>query len=180
MTGQFNRRIFTLLTVAAAILPLPANILAQEFAPQRPYDGIQASEDAYHYHEAQRRANIDRQIATNEQLQWYRGVPNAYAGQYVYRDPPSLSFAYATGRRGIFGGFRQQQVVVTGDIFTPWAYIPGDIWGTYDSGYARQPIGRREVQTGPNRWESHPIYREEIQREPLEPARPTITGRREF
>lgn len=179
MTGQFEPRRFALPIAAAAILLLHGHSFAQEFEP-RPYDTIQASEDAYQYHEAQRQASIDRQIATNQQLQWYRGAPNAFAGQYVYRDPPSLSFAYATGRRGIFGGFRQRQVVVTGDIFTPWPYIPGDIWGTYDSGYVRQSIGRREVQTGPNRWESHPIYGEELEREPLVPARPTITDRREF
>src|SRR5207237_8435661 len=38
-------------------------------------------------------------------------------------------------------------------------YVPGDIWG-YGAYYqpARQPIGQQQSQTGPNRWESHPVY----------------------
>jgi len=37
--------------------------------------------------------------------------------------------------------------------------VPGDVWG-YPAYYqpARQPIGQQQTQTGPNRWESHPVY----------------------
>ena len=36
--------------------------------------------------------------------------------------------------------------------------MPGDIWGYTYYSPMRQPIGQHQVQTGPNRWESHPVY----------------------
>ena len=33
-----------------------------------------------------------------------------------------------------------------------------DIWGYPWFDYVEQPIGRTRIQTGPHRWESHPIY----------------------
>ena len=53
-----------------------------------------------------------------------------------------------------------------GDVGYGWPYGVGRIYGYgyYDA--VRQPIGRREVQTGPNRWESFPVYAEDMLPDP--------------
>ncbi len=53
---------------------------------------------------------------------------------------------------------------------------PSFLWGYPDFYYAPQSIGQRQVQTGPNRWESFPLYQEPI---PFPPP-PGISGPREF
>ncbi len=135
--------------ITVAIAP---GAMAQEYV--RPYDGIQAGLDSYHYHEAQRRANIDRQLGAIEDIRWWRGLPprgfDPYRSDYAWRD----SFAPYRGP-GYF-----------------------EIWGTTHDRYAPQPIGRREVQTGPNRWESHPIYVEPFRQDP--PLIVPRSGPREF
>jgi hypothetical protein len=176
MAPEIRTRIGPLLLIAISFSAACA--FAQGFPPAEPqHTGpnniAEANRDAFEQQEAQRLENINRQIVTNEQLQWYRGGPNIVAGRYVYRDPPGLSYVYATGRRGILGGYRQSRWIVSSDPFTPWPYVPGDIWGWQDTNRVRQPIGRREIQTGPNRWESFPIYEE-----PIAPA--PVTDRREF
>lgn len=121
-----------------------ATCAAQEYV--RPYDGAQAGLDSYRYGEAQRQANINRQLGAIEQIRLWRGLPPRWGGydpRYEYWGSP-------------FGPYRG----------------PGyfEIWGRNFDDYGPQPIGRREVQTGPNRWESHPVYPED------QPAR----GPREF
>ena len=70
----------------------------------------------------------------------------------------NLDFVYGYGVNPAWSGWRQG---ATGplSVFEPWPYVAGDIWG-YRAYYqpARQPIGQVQTQTGPNRWESHPIY----------------------
>lgn len=53
-----------------------------------------------------------------------------------------------------------------------WAVRPGSPWEYRYEEYARQPLGHRSLQTGPNRWEYHPIY---VEDEPAPPPalRPT-------
>jgi hypothetical protein len=50
--------------------------------------------------------------------------------------------------------------------------VPGDIYGYYFPPYVRQSIGQRQIQTGPNRWESHPVYPEDV--ELVAPATPAV------
>lgn len=155
-----------------------AGIAAAQDAP--PYGGLEAATDSLAPHEAQRQDNINRQLQTIDQLQWWRGLPPRGAGVYVERYPPSLDYIYVTGRRGLFGGYRERVYFGTSDIFTPWPYVPGDIWSPIDDRSVRQPIGQRQIQTGPNRWESHPVYAEPI-RPPLRlEAPPVPSGPREF
>ena len=125
----------------------------------RPYDGLDAGRDAYELQEAERQRQIGRQLNTIDQMKWYSGISPRYDDYTVYyRSPPSLNYAYATGQRGIFGVSPRVRGVWPYDIFKPWPYIPGDIWGYQWNDSVRQPIGQRQVQTGPNRWESHPVY----------------------
>ena len=47
-----------------------------------------------------------------------------------------------------------------------WGVRPGSPWEYRYEEYARQPLGHRTIQLGPNRWEYYPIYAED------EPAPP--------
>jgi hypothetical protein len=141
-----------------------------------PYGGPQATYDAYARGEAQRQQDIGRMIDRIDQIRWYRGLPPRGADLFIDRYPPSLSYAYATGRLGILGASSPRYIFREEDIFTPWPYVPGDIWGFADDYTVPQSIGQRQFQTGPNRWESHPVYRDP----PPPLRRSTGSGPREF
>src|SRR5262245_37532114 len=140
----------------------------------RPYDGIQAGLDAFRLAEEKRQAAVADQLYLNDTMRFYAGYPTS-RGQTIYYGylssaamyaygfvrPPmafsSLDYAYAypvVPPWGAYSAWRGGPAV-----FTPWPYVPGDIYG-YPMYYppARQPIGQTQVQTGPNRWESHPVY----------------------
>jgi hypothetical protein len=125
-----------------------------------PYDAFQASADAARRYDAKQRQAIGMQLQTIDQMKWYSAVGAAGFGTVYYRDPPSLDYVYATGRWSAASPY--SPLYGQADIFSPWPYVPGDIWGYRWNATVRQPIGRREVKTGPNRWESHPIYADEI------------------
>lgn len=146
-------RQFTLaLTLVACALAAPA--AAQEV--YGPYDGIRGGLDSYAYGEAQRREAIDRQLGANEAMRWWREAPGIGL-------LPSVEYLYIPERRGLFGR-RRGGYVVRREYLAPVPYVAPS-WGPP----ARQSIGQVEVQTGPNRWESFPVYPD---------SRPT--GPREF
>ncbi len=145
-------------------------VTAGDYPPA--YDPIQSSIDAERRDRARQLRDVRRQIETIDYLDWYRygrwhGLDSAYA------------YGYARAPFGV------------GHVFEPWPYVQGDIWGYPWYDRVPQPIGRREIKTGPNRWESHPIYAPGFEETALErpvdvrdgPARvkpPTSTGPREF
>lgn len=104
---------------------------AQAQTTARPYDGIQAGLDAFRLAEEQRQANASQQLALNDQLRFWSGLPTS-RGETIF-------YGYYNPAAGI--------------------YLPGSILG-YSLYYppARQPIGQHQEQTGKNRWESHPVY----------------------
>jgi hypothetical protein len=122
--------------VVAALVGTSA--LGQQPAP-RPYDGIQAGLDAFRLAEERRQANVAMQQAVNDQARFWNAVP------------ANLDFAYAYG-------FGARRVPVPLTVFEPWPYVPGDIYGFTPYFPVRQPVGQWQGQTGPNRWESHPVY----------------------
>lgn len=134
----------------------------------RPYDGLTAGAEAYRNAEVIRRQNIARQLNHVDLLKWYNGLPNRSDGVVLYRDPPSLDYWYAYGR----GPTVQSETGPATDRFEAWPRVPGDIFGYPEIPTARQPIGHISTQTGPNRWEYHPIYAEDlvVSRPPLSPA----------
>lgn len=153
---------------------------AQEFAPRR-YDGIQAGLDAYQLAEERRQANLQAQIAANDAARAAAGLPTTrsetiyyYNGYSPYGVVPwdaayayGGTFGYAT--TGIFG--RRAVSISTGPVFTPWPYVPGDIYGYRTYPQVRQPIGQRQVQIDENTWESHPVYDPPLpQHRPLPPV----------
>jgi hypothetical protein len=138
--------------------------LAQEVR-SRPYDGIQAGLDAFSLAEEQRRANLAAQIQTNDAVRAAAGLPTTrgetiyyYGGYSPYGVIPwDAAYAYGYSRSGLFGR-RTTVYGYGGPVFTPWPYVPGDIYGYRTVPTVRQPIGQRQEQTGENRWESHPVY----------------------
>ncbi len=135
------------------------------FPADRPYDGIQAALDAFRLAEEKRQAAVATQLGWN---QFYRGqVANFPPGDSTtpygdYGWPPSATqhsreFTYAYGAREAVhwygrGWVRRQSV------FEPWPIVPGDIYGVIVQPPLRQPVAQWQGQTGPNRWESHPVY----------------------
>lgn len=161
--------------VATLVSPtLISPVLAQ--GTSRGYDPIASGQDAYRYHEAMRLGNINTQLGLINQMKWYSALPAINGamgtttwygggGPGYYRDPPSLDYLYATGRRSAYGNgdYGRGLTPLYGggysrDIFSPWPYVPGDIYGYQWYDPVPQSIGQRQIQTGPNRWESHPVY----------------------
>jgi len=165
------------ITSLSALLLLSSTSLAiaQEL-PTRPYDGIQAGVDAYQLAEERRQANLQAQIGANDAARAAAGLPTTRGetiyyygtpGMYGYRTygsgivPLDAAYAYGYGYGGAaisYGRFGRRAVVYSAPLFTPWPYIPGDIYGYQTQPMVRQPIGQRQVQTGENTWESHPVY----------------------
>ena len=127
---------------------------AQSPAP-RPYDGIQAGLDAFRLAEEQRQAALATQLATNDQMRAWSGLPLGGTTIYYGNRGPlpvmDLDFAYAYGYQRFVPGPRLS-------VFEPWPFVPGDIYGYVVTPPVRQPIGQWQGQTGPHRWESHPVY----------------------
>jgi hypothetical protein len=115
-------------------------------------DGIQAGLQAYQQAEQQRRAAVAQQVDQNEFLR-YR------PRWYVVEEPVPYDLR----------GYRYLPWNTSYSIFSAYPYpAPPRI---------RQPVGQREIQTGPNRWESFPIYAEDRERPAVAPAR---SGPRDF
>lgn len=153
---MFRESLPALLTV---VLLIPASMSAQH---PPAYDAFQAGADAARRYDAKQRQALNLQVKTIEQMKWYSGFGAAGFGTVYHRDPPSLDYVYGTGRWTVTDRYFSATPRVTPNIFQPWPYVPGDIWGYRWNSSVRQPIGRREIQTGPNRWESHPIYADEL------------------
>lgn len=170
-------RISWLLCLTSMFLAVPA--FAQE-APRR-YDGIQAGLDAYQLAEERRQANLQAQIGANDAARAAAGLPTTrgetiyYYGGYSPYSVVPWDAAYAYGgtygyaRTGAFG--RRVVTFSTGPVFTPWPYVPGDIYGYRTYPQVRQPIGQRQTQLDENTWFSEPVYDPPVpQRRPLPPV----------
>jgi len=141
----------------AGLLSATGEVAAQQ---PRPYDGIQAGLDAFRLAEEQRQARVAQQLAQTDQFKFWAGLPTSRGEVIYYGYPPpyaaamypraGLDYVYAYG----YGRYGYRPPTV----FEPWPYVPGDIYGYRDYRPIRQPIGQWQGQTGPNRWESHPVY----------------------
>jgi hypothetical protein len=125
----------------------------------RPYDGIQAGLDAFRLAEEQRQAAVAVQLNQNEAQRAWAGLPSARGSVIYYGYPLAAQladrdFAYAYGSSRFGRGYG----VARYSVFEPWPLVPGDIYGGVYVAPLRQPIGQWQGQTGPRRWESHPIY----------------------
>jgi hypothetical protein len=145
----------------------------QPQAVPRPYDGIQAGLDAFKLAEERRQVNVAGQLAVNDQVRYWSGIPTSRGETlyYGYATPPApygfgvpvvapanLDYAYAYGRSGFRYANGPAGAYGPLTVFEPWPYVPGDIYGFTNYFPVRQPVGQWQGQTGPNRWESHPVY----------------------
>ncbi len=171
-------------------------VLAASFASAQevvPYDGLRAGEEAHQLAEEQRQQRLSDQLYLNDAMRarygwapaggsvvWYGNAGLGY-GRGV-----GIDYAYANssdrlfGRRGR-GLYIDRYWSPTLSVFEPWPYVPGDIYGYYFPPLVRQPIGQRQIQTGPNRWESHTVYAEDLEpaaQPVVEPGRNTPSLRR--
>jgi hypothetical protein len=154
----------------AGLLMLSANLVrGQDVIP---YDGLRAGEEAYQLAEEQRQQRLNDQLYLNDAMRArYGWAPSGgsviwYGNATGYGWPLGLDYAYAyssdrlIGRRG--GLYMERYRSSPVSVFEPWPYIPGDIYGYSFPPPIRQPIGQRQIQTGLNRWESHPVYAEDV------------------
>lgn len=159
-------------------------VAAQQIYP-RPYDGIQAGVDSYRLAEEQRRAKLGAQLYLNDAFGYRSFAPGGPGVTTFYRVPAAVvtpGFGVQTYSTQTYGGpfgvgvgtySSTTSFYGPGGYYSPGGYYGATVGPMYaypDSpavygGYiyptaplVRQPIGRREVQTGPNRWESHPVY----------------------
>jgi hypothetical protein len=149
----------------------------------RPYDGIDAGIDAYNRAEEQRRFTVSQQRALNEDLRARSYLP---PGPVMYYGP-SIGYGYSSGysnygyagssygytRRWPLGYRRYEERVVARPI-VPTVVWPNRYYGINSYTYpfklpVRQPVGQQQIQTGPNRWESHPVYAEPLPKYPVTP-----------
>jgi hypothetical protein len=131
---------------------------ARAQAPYRPYDGIQAGLDAFRLAEEQRQAAIANQLATNDQMRAWSGL-SLSRGQMTYYGYPNY-YGYPGGLANLDYAYAYPAPRRWGvrTVFEPWPLVPVDIYGYTYIAPLRQPVGRWQGQTGPNRWESHPVY----------------------
>lgn len=148
-------------------------LLATSAAAQVPYapwgHGIEAGREAYELAESQRLDAVGAQIEQND-VQRYSLPWTAPYGRTLYYgrlDP----FAHRYGPYPYYGYAADPWTGVGYSILGPY-YAPPSI---------RQPIGQRQEQTGPYRWESYPIYDDEGEpAPPLAVPTPRFSGPREF
>jgi hypothetical protein len=137
--------VFLFVSPAAAVEPSPSEKL------RHAESAIYWRERSFAMAEERRQAGIADQLAMNDVMR-VRSYAYSPVGGAVYYGPfISADAAYAITPRAYAGG-----------IFEPWPYVAGDIWGYPYVSSVRQPIGQRQLQTGPNRWESFPVYQEDL------------------
>jgi hypothetical protein len=154
---------------------LPRFAASQQTA--RPYDGIQAGYDAYQLGEEKRQRNVGQQIYLNDRMRalttplatygyGYGPYPSTYGVMPASRD---YAYAYGNSPQVYYPGYRSTYYGRPLTVFEPWPYVPGDIWGDFYTPPLRQPVAQAQSQTGPNRWESHPIYNPPLYAYPVLP-----------
>jgi hypothetical protein len=131
---------------------------------------MQAGLDGFRLAEERRQGAFAGQIAASDQVRAWAGLPTTGGVTLYYGGLSSatfagtgpladLDYAYAFGGPVVSGYLRERAWFgPTRTVFEPWPYVPGDIYGYRFVQPVRQPVGQWQGQTGPNRWESHPIY----------------------
>ena len=142
------------------------------------HDTFDASRDAQERFERKRRGNIDRQLNLLEQMRWHSGLP--YPGRW----PPSLDYIYGRGlgpvyRPGVNGAYRSYNPSFP-DVFEPWPFVPGDIYGYGYLDQVEQPLGHKVIEAGPDRQITQPIYQRDLESPQPAPEPAPEGGPREF
>jgi hypothetical protein len=103
----------------------------------------------YWLHEQQRRQAIADQIGIQDYLRWQSGLPSrVYSGR-----PYSLESIYS-GLAWTPGPAAPWKT----DVFEPWPFVPGDIYGRHYDRVSPQPLGHVTTPLGPNGYTYAPLY----------------------
>jgi hypothetical protein len=183
--------------VALALLVVSGATACAQQTYARPYDGIQAGIDSYRLGEEQRRAKLGAQLYLNDAFGYRSFAPGGLGYTDYYRvpvggvmydslAPAGVTYSSQTYSSGIGLGYGYQSSYSS--FYAPGGYYGGggfygatvgpayaypaspSVYSTYvypTAPLVRQPIGQRQVQTGPNRWESHPVYETPISNYPV-------------
>jgi hypothetical protein len=131
------------------------------------YSAFDAMAEAYQRGDARRRWEVGRQMTLIQDQRRWNGLPPTVP---LERTGPNTVSFYAYGNRW--------DLPACAPVFEPWPYVPGFIWGYRFDDPAPQPIDRREVQTGPNRWVSYPVYPGDIEHGQQPPTRRAVEKER--
>jgi hypothetical protein len=146
---------------------------------QDPWSGPRrnAALEAYREQEARRQAAVAEQLYQNDlqraqaanaivlyrPLTPYYAYPGGYARATAHPSGYTASYFFVDPYSGY--GYP----LLYSPYTSPYAGLTATAFGQSPAHAPaiRQPIGRRELQTGPNRWESFPIYGDEEELNPL-------------
>jgi hypothetical protein len=147
---------FISLLTAASVLPTAGIRAGDGYADGGGYDPIQASRDSYAYHHRLRLEQINRHLWLQDQMRWRSVWPRVPSYFCPLDTDLDAVYAHGTSPRG-----------TPRRVFGPLPYVASDIWGYPLNGGVRQSIGQLHIQTGPNRWESRPVYPEDLVPAPI-------------
>lgn len=103
----------------------------------------------YGLHEQRRLQAISDQIGLQDYLRWQSGLPSLLSPAR----PPSLESIYS-GLADAPGAFAPWRT----DVFEPWPFVPGDIWGRQFDNAVPQPWGHRITPLGRNGYTYEPVH----------------------
>jgi hypothetical protein len=104
---------------------------------------------SYLLQEQQRRQAIADQIGTIEQMRWLSGLPSRLsAGRPYSLESIYSGLAFSPGPPSPWKT----------DVFEPWPFVPGDIYGRQFDRGTLQPSGHVVTPLGPNGYAYEPLY----------------------
>ncbi len=112
----------------------------------------------YALHEHQRRQAIADQIGLQEHLRWQSGLPSRiYGGRPYSLESIYSGLAWSPGPPAPWKT----------DVFEPWPFVPGDIYGRQFDRATPQPLGHVVTPLGHNGYRYEPLYASPVPRWPL-------------
>jgi hypothetical protein len=152
------------------VVPAPS---VPEPAPRPPeaYGPVEAGQEAHQRAEAERQAAAAGQRQLNETMRSYAGPGYVSPPAGIYAVTPPFVWGPVGPRRAaryaVQSGWRYSTYVPVPpplpvrayrSMFEPWPYVPGDIYGYPWSAWIPQPRGQVQVDIGPGRVLSRPVY----------------------
>lgn len=170
--------------VPAPVPVQPISNAAPGDAP-KDYGPVEAGQEAYQRAEAERQEAFNRQRDLNEQMRAtadpYSPVRPSLAGAYAMFPPaplPPIAFGPRRARYAAQSQVRYSyyypypMIRAYRGVFEPWPFVPGDIYGYPYVPQIRMPTGQVQIEIGPGRILSRPVYEGEGPAQEPTPAPP--------
>ncbi len=171
------------------VLPAPPATAPEtgDVSEPKDYGPIEAGQEAFERADTRRREAMDRQLGLNETLRAYADpgnytVPSADE-LYAYLPPrpplpppfwgPRRASRYAVQSSARYSTYYPYAAFPPyGPVFGPWPYVPGRIYGYPYLPRIPQPVGQVQIEIGPNKILSRPVYADEPDARQPTPAPP--------